>query len=70
MNWKNDIILAEKVPEIDLILGGHNHWAKTELINDRCLIVKSGCDFRYFSYITVEQITKIGELNLKSFKVQ
>ncbi len=25
MRWHNDTILAEKVPEIDLFLGGHDH---------------------------------------------
>lgn len=25
MRWSNDIKVAQKVPEIDLILGGHDH---------------------------------------------
>ncbi len=25
MRWNNDTLLAEKVPEIDLFLGGHDH---------------------------------------------
>jgi len=25
MSWKNDALLAEKVRDIDLILGGHDH---------------------------------------------
>ena len=25
MRWNNDIILAKKVPEIDIFLGGHDH---------------------------------------------
>lgn len=49
----NDIRLAENVPEIDLILGGHDH--DYEVINrfDR-YIIKSGTDFREFSKIKLK----------------
>lgn len=48
----NDIRLADNVPEIDLILGGHDH--DYEIIRrDNCYIIKSGTDFREFSKITL-----------------
>lgn len=33
MRWNNDIKLAEKVPEIDLILGGHDHDYEIRKVN-------------------------------------
>jgi 5'-nucleotidase len=53
MRWENDNILADKVPEIDLFLGGHDHDFKINQINDR-VIVKSGSDFRELSYIELD----------------
>jgi len=59
MRLPNDERLASLVPELDLVLGGHDH--------DRCVlraegsrrvpIVKSGTDFREFS----EVILAVGE---------
>lgn len=34
MRNPNDLRLAEEVPEIDLILGGHDHVQLVKLIND------------------------------------
>lgn len=49
----NDIWLADSVPEIDLILGGHDH--DYEIIKrPNCYIIKSGTDFREFSKITLK----------------
>ena len=49
----NDIKLADSVPEIDLILGGHDH--EYEIIKrPNCDIVKSGTDFREFSKISLK----------------
>lgn len=49
----NDIRLADSVPEIDLILGGHDH--DYDIIErPNCHIVKSGTDFREFSKITLK----------------
>ncbi len=48
----NDIKLAEAVPEIDLILGGHDHLIIHEKFNNSA-IVKSGNNFRNFSIISV-----------------
>ncbi|PHJ20573.1 5 - c-terminal domain-containing protein [Cystoisospora suis] len=52
MRWNNDEKLAREVPDIDLILGGHDHEYTTKIING-VPIVKSGSDFREFSSITL-----------------
>ncbi|CAI8034918.1 Probable 5'-nucleotidase, partial [Geodia barretti] len=52
MRWHNDRRLAREVPEIDLILGGHDHDYQREMVNNT-LVIKSGSDFRDFSQITV-----------------
>lgn len=49
----NDIRLADSVPEIDLILGGHDH--DYDIIErPNCYVIKSGTDFREFSIITLK----------------
>lgn len=49
----NDIWLADSVPEIDLILGGHDH--DYDIIKrPNSYIIKSGTDFREFSKITLK----------------
>lgn len=49
----NDIRLADSVPEIDLILGGHDH--DYEIIKrPNSYVVKSGTDFREFSLIKLK----------------
>ena len=50
MRLPNDEILAEEVPEIDLILGGHDHMTISEMNkNTGVFTVKSGTDFEEFS---------------------
>lgn len=49
----NDIRLADSVPEIDLILGGHDHDYEIIQRSNSC-IIKSGTDFREFSRITLK----------------
>lgn len=52
MRVPNDRILASKVGEIDLILGGHDHGYVVECDNKTgVFIVKSGSDFEDFSDI-------------------
>lgn len=41
----HDLKLARKVPEIDLVLGGHNHCVMREMV-EGTLVVKSGSNFR------------------------
>ncbi|OAF69336.1 hypothetical protein A3Q56_02862 [Intoshia linei] len=50
MRWPNDTRLARSCPEIDLILGGHDHVFQHMVISDR-IIIKSGTDFRNYSII-------------------
>lgn len=59
MRWNNDVRLQRQVPEIDLILGGHDHdygikARKSQNGRDKMpLIIKSGSDFRSYSVIQV-----------------
>ena len=57
--------LASKHPDIDLILGGHDHlvFIKTGKGN---LILKSGTDFRQFSFNKVKLYKKSEETSLNS----
>ena len=52
MRNPNDIRLAQEVPELDLILGGHDHDVFSTTVNGVPLI-KSGTDFRNFTKIEV-----------------
>lgn len=59
MRWVNDERLQRQVPEIDLILGGHDHEygirpRRSQSGKDKMpLIIKSGSDFQSFSVIQV-----------------
>jgi 2',3'-cyclic-nucleotide 2'-phosphodiesterase (5'-nucleotidase family) len=46
----NDVKLAEKYNEIDLILGGHDHLVVHEKSNNS-ILVKSGTNFKNFNFI-------------------
>lgn len=52
MRTPNDVNLAQKVQDIDLILGGHDHVYEVKKIQDK-YIIKSGTDFRQFSKISL-----------------
>lgn len=52
MRLKDDIRLAEKAKDIDLILGGHDHDVGISCYNNRW-IMKSGTDFRSFGTIDI-----------------
>lgn len=49
----NDIRLADSVPEIDLILGGHDHDYEV-IKRPNSYIIKSGTDFREFSKVKLK----------------
>ncbi|KAL4458863.1 hypothetical protein ABPG75_013728 [Micractinium tetrahymenae] len=52
MRTPNDLVLAANVPEIQLILGGHDHhYEITRTEPHGTLVFKSGTDFREFSII-------------------
>ncbi|EKX34505.1 hypothetical protein GUITHDRAFT_61689, partial [Guillardia theta CCMP2712] len=55
MRRPNDRRLAAEVPELDLILGGHDHEVVREEVGG-VEIIKSGTDFRYFSRIEMRGI--------------
>ena len=63
MLWHNDEKLVQKVPEIDLVLGGHNHDYGVRKIGNKWLI-KSGTDFKELTRVKVE-ITKNNQLRMK-----
>ena len=48
----NDIKLAKKYPEIDLILGGHDHLIVHEKI-ENTIMVKSGTNFKNFNLLEI-----------------
>jgi len=50
LNYEDDLALASQVPEIDLILGGHDHEAMT-WYNGHTLIHKSGHDAQFLARI-------------------
>ncbi|KAF6016894.1 hypothetical protein EB796_024792 [Bugula neritina] len=66
MRMKNDITLAEKVPGVDIILGGHDHDYHIEQIEGR-YIIKSGTDFQNASIITLNMTPdkKIGSVDIE-----
>lgn len=56
MRAPNDLKLGSEVPEIDLILGGHDHHYAVERCHpSRTLLFKSGTDFRELSLIHLKR---------------
>lgn len=51
---KDDEKLLKTVPEIDLILGGHEHRPITYFINQKQMIFKAGYDARYLGIIDLK----------------
>ena len=54
MRNKNDEILANECPEIDLILGAHDHIVDLRELKNN-IRIKSGCDCRYMSLIQIQK---------------
>lgn len=63
MRTPDDERLARQVPEVDLILGGHDHIIFKKIISGRW-VVKSGTDFKVFSTIDLHD-TGDGRLYVK-----
>lgn len=53
MRVPNDRKLSMEVPEIDIILGGHDHIVICEKSNES-LFIKSGSDFKDYGILKVE----------------
>ena len=52
MRLPNDLILAKNTPQIDIILGGHDHMYESSVDKKTgVFVVKSGTDFEEFSDI-------------------
>lgn len=52
MRMRNDMHLAEKVQDLDIILGGHDHDDEEHNLHN-VYVLKSGTDFREFSVVNV-----------------
>jgi 5'-nucleotidase len=66
MRKPNDIRLAKEAPEVDLILGGHDHNYVIEVVNGR-QIVKSGTDFRDLTTIEIDFDVEEEKTDMKIF---
>ncbi|MDQ3814757.1 MAG: nucleoside hydrolase [Armatimonadota bacterium] len=55
-DYADDRRLAERFPDIDLILGGHEHFPITAMVN-RALISKAGSDARFVARLDLNRIT-------------
>eukprot|EP01100_Stratorugosa_tubuloviscum_P007224 TRINITY_DN3022_c2_g1_i1.p1 TRINITY_DN3022_c2_g1~~TRINITY_DN3022_c2_g1_i1.p1 ORF type:complete len:527 (-),score=253.97 TRINITY_DN3022_c2_g1_i1:76-1656(-) len=67
MRVANDEKLANEVPQIDLILGGHDHFLSCTQVNGTW-ILKGGCDFKWLCAARITRIEPKPE-NKKSFDV-
>lgn len=69
MRWPNDLKLAESVPGIDLVLGGHDHDFNVKKLKGNW-VIKSGTDFREFALITLTfQGSEFKDLEVKRVEV-
>ena len=67
MRWPNDMKFGNEVPEVDIVLGGHDHNYDIQYTNDNRIVLKSGTDFRQYSLLEME----IAERGARpTFKVQ
>lgn len=57
----NDVLLAEQVADIDLILGGHDHNYNHRLVN-KTWIIKSGTDFRNLTRIELSANLNVNKI--------
>ena len=73
----NDHKLTDEVPELDLVLGGHDHdyhhYIPTNEDGSQkgeAFFVKSGCDFREYSFIEIEDHKEGDEFNATDFPLK
>ena len=61
LNYEEDLLLANQVPEIDVILGGHDHEVMT-WYNGKTLVHKSGHDAQFLGRVDLSiKKTEVGE---------
>ncbi|MDR1198518.1 MAG: bifunctional metallophosphatase/5'-nucleotidase [Prevotellaceae bacterium] len=48
-----DVILAQQMPELDIIIGGHSHTRVNGMIENGVLISQTECDLKYIGKTTV-----------------
>ena len=59
MRHNNDLTFTGACPGVDIVLGGHDHFYKSEVLDSGQLLVKSGTDFKNLSFIAVS-LPKVG----------
>lgn len=69
MRVNNDTRLMEEVPEIDLVLGGHDHHYEVKQVGETTFC-KSGTDFREFTMLTINFTRTHGRPNVSHKRVQ
>ena len=66
LNVQEDVQLAKAVPEINIMIGGHDHFPHTQYCGET-LIHKSGLDGRYLFRLQFELEKRTTEFGGKSF---
>mmetsp|Transcript_141091 Transcript_141091/g.367249 ORF Transcript_141091/g.367249 Transcript_141091/m.367249 type:complete len:1799 (+) Transcript_141091:59-5455(+) len=62
MRVPNDELLAHEVPEVDLILGGHDHHYDVKPVGPHSTyVLKSGTDFRDITVLQIEFTDAVGQ---------
>ena len=62
MRAPNDVLLLEEVPEIDVVLGGHDHQYLVQHVQPHGnLLVKSGTDFKDLTLVEIQRPAKGSE---------
>ena len=57
MRHNNDLAFIKQLPELDMLLGGHDHFYRSEILPETGqLVLKSGTDFKNLSFVAVELV--------------